>query len=400
MRNRHFVWVLALFLAACSDSTAPVDPGTGPWELVPRDQVREVCGLDPDLLDAADAQLGAAYTIVRHGRLCHEYLPDGPDQIQEVFSTTKTLGGIVTGIAAWQTRDLANTGRKTGPINVNDPVAHWLDEFSFNPDARIGHVLGMVAFNENLDFPNRRYAYDTVGDREINRLSDIINTALEQDPDRLGANLEEFTHRYLYDKLGMKESVWTPEAPGSLIGRPDKIFAFTWNSTLRDMARVGLMMLNGGVWNGERILGEDYVYELTHPSFEDANPNYGYLTWLASRPAPGAFGTCAPAALWNEYPHGELSQAPDCDYPEGLSCAQEYDAGAWSAMGLFGQYITAHPGLDLLLVGKYMGDGTLPNGFWEAVRPALVAEDPMFQGDEEAFCQAYGASAYAPNLRR
>jgi hypothetical protein len=31
------------------------------------------------------------------------------------------------------------------------------------------------------------------------------------------------------------------------------------------------------------------------------------------------------------------------------------------------------------------------------VRPALVAEDPLYAGDEEAFCAAYGANAYAPD---
>jgi hypothetical protein len=399
MRKAFSLTLFLLFVAACSDAPSTTDPGTGAWQLVPRDQVRAVCGLDPDLLDQADAELEAAYAIIRYGRLCHEYYPEGEDRIQEVFSTTKTLGAVVTGIASWQTRDLPRTDRKTGPVGVNDRVDHWLDDFTFNPDAHIGHVLGMVGFNEDLTFPNRRFIYDTIGDREINRLSDILNTAFQQDPDRLGANLDEFTDRFLFTPLGMHESTWTSATPGDPTqpGSADKIFAFSWASTVHDMARLGLMMLNKGIWNNERILAKDYLYALTHPSFEDANANYGYLTWLSAPTSPGLFGTCAPAALWNEYPHGALSGAPDCDYPSGLSCEQQFDIGAWSAMGLFGQYINGHPGLDMVLVGKYMGDGVLPNGLWAAVRPALVAEDPLYAGDEEAFCGAYGANAYAPD---
>ena len=35
---------------------------------------------------------------------------------------------------------------------------------------------------------------------------------------------------------------------------------------------------------------------------------------------------------------------------------------------------------------------------WDAVRPAVVAADPRFQGDEAGFCAAYGANRYAPDL--
>ena len=328
MHREKISGLLILLLMGCGgDSTSPTtDPGLGPWEVVAADRVREECGLDPALLAVADAELGAPYLVLRHGKICHEYLPNGPDVVEELFSATKTFSGLVTGIAAWETRELTSDGRKTGPLTIDDPVAHWLDEFTFNPEARVGHVLGMVAFNESLDFPDRRFVYDADGSREINRLSDVINTALRQDPERLGENLEEFTQRFVYAPLGMKNSVWTA-------GRPDKIFAFTWESTLRDMARVGLLILNGGEWNGERLLSKSWVYQLTHPSFEDANTNYGLLTWLSAPQSPAIFGDCAPRALWNSYPHGQLSEAPDCGYASGSSCEQEFDVGGLECDG-------------------------------------------------------------------
>ena len=214
--------------------------------------------------------------MVRYGKLCHEYYPEGPaqaDQPTENFSATKTLGAVVTGIAAWETRDLPRTGRKTGPIQAEDRVDHWLDEFSFNPDAHLEHVLAMIAHNPDLSYGHRGFSYDTFGDVQINRLSDVVTTAIAQDPERLGTTVEEFTQRYLFQPLGMRHSQWSG-------GVPDKNYAFTWSSTTREMARLGLLLLHGGVWSGERILGEDWVYAMTHPSFEDANPAYGYLTWL------------------------------------------------------------------------------------------------------------------------
>lgn len=383
---------------------ATVDPGQGEWELVPEDRVAAECGLDPELLRRADETLNRPWAAVRHGKLCHEFYPDGSDEVAEVFSATKTLGAVVTGIAAYETRDLPRTGRKTGPLAATDRVDHWLDSFSFNPEARIAHVLAMVAHNPDLSLGAKQHVYDAIGTVQINRLSDVVNTAIAQDPDRLGATLEDFTQRFLFEPLGMRSSIWSE-------GRPDKNYAYTWQSTVRDMARLGLLILNRGVWNGKRVLAEDWIYEMTHPAFEDANTSYGYLTWLAARSNYGFGGAgvgdlqfdapldpCSPAALWESYPHG-VSESPDCNYDPPWSCDQPYDVGVWSANGAGGQLIVGHPGLDLVLVVKDLGGAAFHGVLWGPVRPALVALDPEFQGDEAAFCEAYGNNAYAPDLR-
>ena len=385
-----FAIVLSSFLtASCGSSATPatgaaddlsvpatVDPGTGAWEVVPRDRVLEECGLDPDLLDVADARLDRPWAVVRYGKLCHEYYPTGPDGPTRLFSATKTMAAAVTGMAVYETRDLERTGRKTGPLLDTDRVDHWLDEFTFNPESQIAHVLGMVGFNEDLSFGNKVHEYDGSGDREINRLSDVINTAIAQDPERLGTNLEEFWQRFMVQKLGMRDSTWSE-------GRPDKIFGFTWLGSVRDMARVGLLINNKGVWNGERLISEEWIYKMTHPSFEDANTSYGFLTWLDAKSNyhfGGRLGgvkfqnpldACSPAAINATFPHG-ISAATDCYYEAPWKCDQEYDVGVWTANGLGGQLISGHAGLDMVLIVKELGQafgGTL----WGPVRPAVVA---------------------------
>lgn len=384
----------------------PVDPGAAAWEPVPAEEVAERCGLDPELLAAADPLVNRPYVVVRYGQLCHEYYPsDGAtvaqtlDPTEEVFSTTKTLGALVTGIASYQTRALPRTGRKTGQLGDEDRVDHWLDSFTFNPEARVAHVLAMIAHNADLSFGHKQHLYDLVGAVQINRLSDIVNTALSQDPDRLGANIDEFTKRYLFMPLGMHDSTWFD-------GQADKLYALGWHSTVRDMARVGLLMLHDGVWSGERVLDSAWVYKMTHPSFEDSNTGYGYLTWLNSA-SHWTFGLgdglhqtpvdpCAPLSLNVEYPHG-LSEAVDCNYDPPYTCdEQPFDVGMWYAAGLGGQYIVGHRALDLVLVVKNSPGG--PAELWNAVRPALVALDPRFSGDEDAFCEEYSRGAYAPDL--
>lgn len=399
-----------------------VDPGTGPWQPVSTAEISSLCRLDPALLAQADATFqehnlaGVPWAIIRYGRLC--YLSHGDASADEAFSTTKTMSALVLGMLSYQTRELVRTGPKTGPLSDADRVDAWLDSFSYNPDAHIAHVLAMVAHNEDLSLGHKEMTYDVVGATQINSLSDVMNTAIAQDTARLGANLEEFAQRFLFGPLGMKDSSWTD-------GAPDKILAYSWSSTVLDMARVGLLMLHDGVWNGQRVVAEDYIYRMTHPAFEDANTGYGYLTWLNASsnfgfgdiPAtpsgrvqgPLNPGPCAPVSVFNQHPHG-LSDSPDCNYSAPYSCTLPNDVGAYAAVGLQGQTIAVHPALDMVIVVKNLTPllvgGTSDLGFgpdtpkivWDAVLPAVIAGDPVYAGNTEAFCTEYGASRYVPDF--
>jgi hypothetical protein len=369
------------------------DPGTGEWEQVPDAMMAEVCGMDPTLLAAADGAIGTNYAVVRYGKLCRANAGDGP---AEIWSATKTYGAVITGIAAYETRDIPASGPMTGPLKDTDLATHWLGSVSYNSEATLAHVLAMVGHNSNLANGSRAYSYDTVGSVQINSLGRMVTAAISQDSARLGSSVASLVETHFFGALGMNDTSWS----GST-------YAYTASSTVLDMARVGTLFVHRGMWGGKRVLGADWVYKMTHPAFEDANTGYGYLTWLnayegATGPG-GSFGgvagdTCSPAAVWPSYPHGTLSGATDCTY-SSASCTQANDVGVWSAQGLGGQFIVGHPGLDLVITAKNFSGSGGPAGLWAAIRPALVAVDPMFMGDEMAFCAAYAAGDYAPDLQ-
>ena len=52
-----------------------------------------------------------------------------------------------------------------------------------------------------------------------------------------------------------------------------------YRSTTRDMARFGLLILNKGLWNGNRLIDATYYNEMTNTS-QNINKSYGYLWWL------------------------------------------------------------------------------------------------------------------------
>jgi len=97
--------------------------------------------------------------------------------------------------------------------------------------------------------------------------------------------------------------------------------------TTRDMARIGLLMLNHGAWKGKQIVPREWVAKSTsvitpasqlNPSvIRRGRTGYGYLWWVLDGP-------------WNSGPY----------------------EGAYSGFGAIGQYITVIPKLDIVVAHK------------------------------------------------
>jgi CubicO group peptidase (beta-lactamase class C family) len=58
-------------------------------------------------------------------------------------------------------------------------------------------------------------------------------------------------------------------------------------TTPRDLARVGQLMLDGGRWHGKQVVPEAWVRASVQPS-QRVNPEYGLLWWLD---VPGGFAS-------------------------------------------------------------------------------------------------------------
>jgi CubicO group peptidase (beta-lactamase class C family) len=105
--------------------------------------------------------------------------------------------------------------------------------------------------------------------------------------DELGDYLA-FPRRRLFDPLGMASALIEPDASGTFVG------SSYMYATPRDWARLGLLYLRDGVWNGTRLLPAGWVdYSLT-PAPAAPKGEYGAQIWLnrgtgtdgADRPHP------------------------------------------------------------------------------------------------------------------
>ena len=404
MRGRRSLTIAGAVLAALVQPAAAdaQDPGAGEWEQVPRDRMIAECGLDPDLLDATAPNLaGTPFVVIRHGKLCWEggAQPGGTTDTYQVYSVTKTFGAMLFGLVASRSR-----------LDDEDPVTEWIPEDergAINPKAKLAHVLAMVSTNADLG-PGKKgaWSYDTFGDREINRLLDVMDRAIAAEPDKFPGvkNTVELAQKELFDPLGMKSSRWAGAGIASDL-----------YSNVRDMARLGQLVLQRGRWNGRRLIDEEYLYRMTHPAFEDANTGYGYLTYVNaadnwSYPTSTADTNCAPFGRWPSYPHRPLFEWPDPNGGVPGNREQAYDIAHVFASGTGGQKFTVYRGLDMVIAirngAASAGDGgTAVDQFpghktvWNALRPAMLALDPVFKGDEAGFCAAYRRSDYAPDLR-
>jgi CubicO group peptidase (beta-lactamase class C family) len=83
-----------------------------------------------------------------------------------------------------------------------------------------------------------------------------------------------FPQQRLFGPLGMNSVVMEPDASGTFVG------SSYMYATPRDWAKIGLLYMQDGVWNGERILPEGWVdYSLT-PTTAAERGNYGAQIWL------------------------------------------------------------------------------------------------------------------------
>jgi CubicO group peptidase (beta-lactamase class C family) len=100
-----------------------------------------------------------------------------------------------------------------------------------------------------------------------------------------GSSLLSFGRTHLFEPLGVKVGYWPTDASGYYYGSGDISF------TPRDMAKFGLLYLNGGDYKGAQLIPVSWVAESLRPYSHNIYSNrlgtylrqieYGYLWWSA-----------------------------------------------------------------------------------------------------------------------
>lgn len=121
--------------------------------------------------------------------------------------------------------------------------------------------------------PGTQWVYNSAG-------PNLLLTGLKS---IVGMDMGRFARENLYGPLGIEDFRWAnqpngqPEGSARVFMRP------------RDMAKIGLMVLQGGRWQGAQVVPADWIAQSTkfHRSARPRNPyDYAYLWWVRQAVTP------------------------------------------------------------------------------------------------------------------
>jgi len=225
--------------------------------------------------------------VVRNGYIIfEEYYQREKGDLRALGSATKSITSALIGIAIQE-------GYVAG---VDEKMISFFPEFdseALDPQVReitIRHLLTMtagfgpdllgIAFPDKIQSmlesplksePGDEFAYNSTAS---NILSMIITKTT-------GLMALEFGEEYLFDPLGISDLRWSD------------MILYTYGSmglrlTSRDMAKIGYLYLNEGMWDGLQIIPKEWVVESTKKQIEVIDSElwigdgYGYQWWITS----------------------------------------------------------------------------------------------------------------------
>lgn len=228
-----------------------------------------------------------AVVVVHNGNIVAEQYANGFTKDTKLigWSMTKSIASALTGILV-----------KKGKLNVDEPVpvAEWKDPNDPRHNITLKNILQQTtgldfledytkssdatkmlfqkaamgtytASHEVKDKPGTIFYYSS---GNTNLLSRIIRETVGEN------EYHAFPCKELFYKIGMYNTILEPDASGTFVGS-----SYSYG-VARDWARFGLLYLNDGMYNGERILPEGWVKQSVTPSTVAKRGEYGYQFWL------------------------------------------------------------------------------------------------------------------------
>ena len=246
-----------------------------------------------------------SFMLLRHGKVCAQgwWKPYGPEYVHPMYSFSKSLTSTAIGFAVQE-----------GLLALEDRLVDiFPDKLPENPSenlkkATIRDLLVMGCGHETeprgekdwiRDFlahpfvyePGTMFQYNTEG-------TNMLCAALYR---KSGQQLTAFLRERLFDKIGVGEvACFADPDDGTEIGGAG------YRLRTEDMARFMQFVLQKGVWNGERLLNEEWFHQATGKQIETANDIYpGKEDWAVGYGFQ--FWRCKPAGvfradgLWGQF---------------------------------------------------------------------------------------------------
>jgi CubicO group peptidase (beta-lactamase class C family) len=204
-----------------------------------------------------------SFMLVRHGQVIAEgwWKPEAPDKLHVLHSLTKSFNSTAVGLAV-----------ADGKLNLDDPVLKFFPEdapaeISVNLKAmKVRDLLTMSCGHDSepkaaggapsvkqflahpvVHKPGTHFQYNSMGSYTLAAIVTKVT----------GQTSFDFLKSRLFEPLGIENVEWPSSPEGvSLAGGGLK-------ARTEDVAKLGLLYLQKGKWNGKQLLPEEWVEQAT-----------------------------------------------------------------------------------------------------------------------------------------
>jgi CubicO group peptidase (beta-lactamase class C family) len=240
-----------------------------------------------------------AVVVLRDGELIAEryYNGDGTETLHDIRSAGKSITALLIGIAIDQKKIRATSDRvglylpeikskPIGAISIADLLtmrsgldANDEDPASPGNEDRMDQAADPARFALDIAVanpPGTRYIYNSL-------TAYLAGLVVERAVD---LQMDDFAREFLFQPLGINAWRWDRDAAGHTKGQGNLFL------TARDFAKIGQMVLNRGMYGGQRVLSERWIAQMLKPrvaigTVDPYADHYGYLWYSRTHDIQG-----------------------------------------------------------------------------------------------------------------
>jgi len=245
--------------------------------------------------------LGAvSFLVVKDGQVVFENYFSGYDNRSKTnsFSMAKTVTTMLLGIAIEEgyVRDLDQPIIDFLPEFIDDPIGktatvrqlslmnsgyEWDEQYytPFSPTVQLYYGDDVSDFTLDRSFSAEPGSFWEYSSASTELLGLFLLRALQKPAAAM--TLSEYLSEKIWKPMGMNDdALWHTDNEGM------ELTYCCLNTNARNYAKLGLLMMNKGKWNGQQLVPEAFIEEMIKP---EGTSYYGLSTWLSDTQSPAFY---------------------------------------------------------------------------------------------------------------
>jgi CubicO group peptidase (beta-lactamase class C family) len=242
----------------------------------------------------------AAFLVVKDGQVVFENYLSGYDNRSKTnsFSMAKTVTTMLLGIAIEEgyVRDLDQAIIDFLPEFKDDPIGktatvrqlslmnsgyEWDEQYytPFSPTVELYYGNDVSEFVLNRPFSAKPGTFWEYSSASTQLLGIFLLRALQKSGAAM--TLSDYLSEKIWQPMQMNDNaLWHTDGQGM------ELTYCCLNTNARNYSKLGLLMMNKGVWNGEQLIPSRFVEEMIKP---EGSSFYGLSTWLSEDQSPAFY---------------------------------------------------------------------------------------------------------------